>query len=1194
MARNWTDEQKTAIGTTDKTVLLSAAAGSGKTATLTERLIRMVTRKENPLDVSRMLVATFTRDAAEELRVRIAEALDRELASDPENAHLLRASLLLPSAKIRTIDSFCNDLVKGHTETLGIKPHYRIPDAAEANLLIAELFDELIFDAYNGTYAPKGLDIATLAECTVGARNDKDLCTLLSDLYEKLGGYPDGLGIIKKNAEEMEAGKSLPFFETRLGEVIKNAALEMLTDHESGLSRALSEVKLEGDGLFLSALGTLSEELLIFLGEAKRAAETSYTALRTVLTSLPKPKKDPPAGDGKLTESGFLAKHYRKRILSDIEDFFETYLVWEEKDIPVAFEKNAALGKSVYLLLLEFERRFTEEKRSRGLCTYNDLERYAYTLLIDKDGSRTPLAHELAASFDAVCIDEYQDVNDIQHLIFEAISTPKNRFMVGDIKQSIYYFRGARPDIFARLRRSFPSLDKDEDKAVLYLTKNFRSLPHLARFNNGIFDFLFGKLGDSIGYVRADRLDAARSEPDTPQPLPEIFYLHKPNLSLYGEWDMLALKIKDLLQNGKRADGSPILPSDIAVLYRQSKAKRFEIASALTQYGIPVSTEDTQNFFSFPEILLALCLLNAVNNPRRDVYLTGLLRSPLYGFSMDELLRIKRGAGKECTSLYDALCAFVGEHPDFKKGALALSDLKEFRSAAKNMPSDKLCDILFRKTSLYALADEAGRERLNVLYDHARTFESNRFHGLYPFVEHLSELIEAGYSLGGERLFGDTNGVKIGTMHSSKGLEYPVTFIVNALPRGSNQDIPLRFHSDFGVAFKVRDSSGLGIMENPVRRAVIHAATKDEGDEEIRVLYVALTRACEQLYVTAASNSKPETVETAAAIARAFPSATLLKNAPPLTAILAAVGADRTLCRYSVLYQSDIEGKEEPPAGDTEGTAAPEEKKAPESDAEATFRERFSFRYPYPERALPGKVSVSRLYPALLDEAENPLVTTPNALPTASDAEKKKEKTVPFFLSGVEGDLAAKAGTATHLFLQFCRFEALLPSGGETAHALVEKELSRLVGEGFIHKSDAERVRKDELTRFAESPLLSRILSAKRVFRELRFNTMLPAPLFSKENPKKYEGHLVFTQGVIDLVLENADGTLTLCDYKTDRLRSEALKDGEKAKAFLCERHGTQLYYYAEALERIFGKRPEHIEIFSLHAGKSFEITPNL
>ncbi len=1220
MAKAFTPEQEKAISCTDKTLLLSAAAGSGKTATLTERLIRMLTRKENPLDVSRMLVVTFTRAAAEELRVRIAAAIDEKLrevlaektvSAEHESTvrHLQRSSLLMPSAKIRTIDSFCNDLVKGHTETLGIKPRYRIPDEAEAKLLAEELLDEVIFDAYEGTYAPEGLDIAALVECAVDAKNEKDLSVLLFKLYKQLSGYPDGLSLIKESAEAMERESALPFFETRWGKVIKKKAIRMLTDYTAGLSRAL--LLTEDDALFVKQLSGAFRFLSIRARELLSAANTSYSALCAAFEAPLKEKSDAPAGDDKLTEAALAAKHYRQSVMKALENFKSTYLVWEEKDISEAMRKNAALGRSVYLLLAEFDRRFAAEKRTRGLCTFGDLEHFAYKLLWDKSGERTPLARELAASFDAICIDEYQDVNDLQHLVFEAISTPTNRFMVGDIKQSIYAFRGAKPDIFARLRKSFPAFEENASEAVLYLTKNFRSIPPLIDFNNGVFDFLFGELGESIGYERSDRLDAGARMPDIPSPKPAVYYLHKPAHSEYTEWDMLAQKISDLLKNGKiersqkeKDEGKTekVTPSDIAILYRQGAAKRFEICEALTHYGIPVSTEDTRNFFLSPEILLALCLLHAVNNPHRDIYLVGLLRSPLYAFTMDELILVKRERKSDTVSLYDALRLYTEENPDFAKGKRVLGDLEKFREMAKNMPSDRLCSYLFHESALYALSSAEGRERLDILYECARSFEAGRFHGLFRFVSHLEELFSSGMSIGEGRMLGGTDGVKVTTMHRSKGLEYPITFIVSTCsPGGDSADKDIPFHAALGVAMKVRDESGYALLDNPILRAVEARMEEEGAEEELRVLYVALTRAVQQMYITGSSISRPQKIMLDALVARYFPSHATLAYATNMVKILAATYGRTDLCDLFCLGTEDISLPEKPECENeekkTDGTLEKSDTDEESvQEASSRLKERFDYEYPHtPLSDLPSKISVSRLYPSLLDEPSSPLDKERDTLPTKESAEEKpRRESVPFFLSGFEEDAAAKAGTATHIFLQFCRFEALDKSVGGTACERVEKELKRLLSGGFIHPADAARVRVGELAAFAESELLSRILRASRVHREFRFNAMLPASLFSKKDKARYESLKVFTQGVIDLIIENADGTLTLCDYKTDRLKKEWLENGSRAGDELAKKHASQLFYYAEAIERIFGKRPARIELYSLHAGKSFEIHPIL
>jgi ATP-dependent helicase/nuclease subunit A len=1215
MARNWTGEQLTAINTTDRTLLLSAAAGSGKTATLTERLIRMITAKDRPLDVSRMLIVTFTRAAAGELRERISAAVSAAIEADPENRHLLRSSLLLPSAKIRTIDSFCNDLVKGHTEALGISPRYRIPDEAESALLSAELMNSLINDAYDGAFAPEGLDIVFLSECTVGARNEKDLIPLLSSLYDKLGGYPDGFALLEESLSALENAKAAPFFDTPWGREVMEATRDTFTDYKAALEKAYADAA--ADALFLSALGEAFTYAIAFSGEVLTALSEGYSRVRDTLASYAPPRAKA-ASDAKLSEAGLLAKSYRKVFHEAVGKHRLDLYTWEEGATVQAIEKTERLSRTVLLLLREFDRRYMEEKRRRGLCDYGDLEHFAYRLLWDGNGERTALAHELAASFDAVCIDEYQAVNDLQHRIFEAIATPTNRFMVGDIKQSIYGFRGAQPSIFASLRASLPPLAESRESAVLYLTQNFRSHGHLIDFNNTVFDFLFGVLGESIGYRPEDRLRVGRPAAAHPLPMPEISCLShmRGEESTLTEWDIIADKIAALLENGVRADGERIRPSDIAVLLRGGKAKIAELAAVLSHRGIPVCTEDRQNFFLYPEILLALSLLNTVNNPRRDIYLAGCLRSPLYGFSMEELILIRKSASDE-EPLFDTLLSYTEAHPSFEKGKRFLSELTFFRRAAEGLPSDRLLRLLFEKTGLLSSADAEGKKRLHVLYDTARRFEANAYHGLYRFISYLNELWDSRRSIGAARLLGEANGVSIITVHHSKGLEYPVCFLADADAAGGKDGRDsLVFHPHLGLGFELKDETGLALLDNPVRRAVRHAVLRNAYEEEARVLYVALTRASEQLYITAHSQSAPESILSHAAILSAFPSVTLLKDGSFLDWILAATAKDSTV-RKALGYADafPLSASELPPSAEEPAEKAPkpafdQEEGAPDEAYSAEvarwreiYRERFSFVYPHEAEArLPGKISVSRLYPSYLDGEEAPLSSDEAEAPfllASEPPEQNDEKetakeleapTVPFFLSGIEDNPAAKAGIATHLFLQFCRFEALLTTDGlqKTARDRVNEELKRLVNEGFIHPKDAERVRIDELVAFAESELLEEILAAKTVRREFRFNTVLPASLFSREAPEKYEGLTVFIQGVIDLLLETEDGSLILVDYKTDRLTRSMLKNGKEAHEMLFARHGEQLGYYALALEQIFGKRPRAVKVYSLHAGKSF------
>ncbi len=1193
MAREWTPEQIKALETTDRTVLLSAAAGSGKTATLTERLIRMITDKDNPLDVSRMVVVTFTRAAAAELRERIAAALDDALAKDPENKHLLRSSLLLPSATIRTIDSFCNDLVRGNAESLGLAPHYRIADPAEKKLLMNTLFDDLITDAFDGTYRAEGLDIAYLTECATDARTEKELVNILRELYIDLEGYPDGKDILRQSLEKQTQAASLSFFETDWGKAIRQKAHQTLSFYADALHTARENALLEGDAVFLKTLNKLIEKYEAVARGAVEAVEKGYTAAKLFLADISLPSL---RSSNDLAEDARLAKLLAVRFADTVKKLYARFFMWEEKDIPYAAKQSARLTRTVLLLLEEFERRFDAEKRRAGICTYADLEHDAYRLLYHPDGSTTPLAKELRDSYDAICIDEYQDVNDLQHLIFEAISKPTNRFMVGDIKQSIYAFRGAKPAIFAKLRASLPAYEENRESTVLYLTKNFRSYGHLIDFNNAVFDFLFGKIGESIGYRKEDALQTGRKPPASPLPLPELYYAHIPKGTddKTSEWDIVAQKIKAVLAENKTDSGKPLLPSDIAVLYRSGTDKPAEIAASLRAHGLPVCTKDTQNFFENPEILLALCLLHTVNNPRRDIYLAGLLRSPLYRFTMDELVDIR---SQKSATLYDSLLEYTESHSDFEKGKRFLSDLSRFRAVSEGERADRLCRFLWEETGLYSVTDTQGKNRLHTLYDCARTYENGSFHGLYRFLSYLNEIYENGANLGSERMLGDKDGIKIMTMHASKGLEFPVCFISDTLPYEPTNKPKLLFHPALGIALPIKDPFELALLENPFFTALETRSEEENLEEEIRVLYVALTRASEQMYITARHNTGIDKVKSAADLLCAFPSRTLLSETYFLHWVLAAIMHKPHLASYRLGTNTDLAAL----LGEGEKTEEGKEEVSKEAEKEASsaafseedierlramYQERFSFVYPHAaESKLPGKVSVSKLYPAYLDE--DTLTERAADAFTATVGEAPK-KTVPFFLSGMEENAAAKAGIATHLFLQFCDFSALTGKGTDAVRLAVERELARLVSQGFLHPSDADRVRIDELVAFAASDLLQEILNAKEVRREFRFNTYLPAELFSESEKESYRGLSVFTQGVIDVLIETAEGDIILADYKTDRLTPPMLANRALAEELLLSRHATQLTYYALAIEKIFGKKPKSVKIYSLHKGESF------
>ena len=1201
--RTPTPEQQRVIDMTNRTVLLSAAAGSGKTATLTERLIRMITREEDPLDVTRMLVVTFTRAAAEELRVRISEALATAVAEHPEDRRLSRQMLLLPTARIRTIDAFCNDLVKGHTDLLGISPLYRIADETEIDLFGISLFDEVIEDAYSGAYAPEGLDIATVVEIAETVKGSGTLAPMLYKLYKtRLHGIKGGVLRLSEGADKLLEEASRPVFETRAGRALaahyKETALQ---------ARAL--LLASGDSI-LSLFGkndpifqTLSPRYFYLLSMAERSADAcdaSYDALDALASeyALPKVPQCPRGYEYAKEEALF------KTLIGDtdkmLKSIFEA-LAWKNEDLAYAFSASARVSRSLYLLFAEFEARFFAEKKRRAICDHSDITNYAYTLLLKEDGTPTPLALEMRDAFDAVCIDEYQDVNETQHRIFEAISTERNRFMVGDIKQSIYAFRGAVPDIFGRLRSSLPSADEEKDSAVLYLTRNFRSEEPVISFANGVFDFLFPIIGDAIGYVEEDRLYTEKEKGAVPVP---TFYLMEKeskkksaddeeadDLRLPTEDELVAKKVRALLAHGRKKDGTPIRPSDIAILTREYP---YDLIETLKAYGIPLKTRDKTDFFSHSEILLALSLCHAVNNPHRDIYLGGLLRSPLYGFTLDDLVSLRLDAPDG--SLYDALLLRAEHHPEDEKTQRVLFDLARFRKAAENAPSHRLIREMFNETGIYAATDAAGRANLRAFYELARSFEASAFRGLYRFLDRVAEMRAHGKGMP-EHDTGEEEAVTVSTIHASKGLEYPVTILAHTGKELKKADTgPFLFSEALGLVSPIPSESGNALLASPLLSAHDVLKKRGEMEEAVRVLYVALTRPKEQLFIFCSTQRKlTESLLSEVERLHLSPSVPALHAyASYAVWMLAALKDDPALFRLVTLPPPYLleDGEEEAPAKED---AEEVEARAPVLSQEEIdvfkeeYRLRFAYTYPHEkESRLPAKLSVSALYPGVLDEltARSPFDAPIGDVEVEEASEEKEEKdftpTLPAFLRDREENDAAKAGTATHLFLQFCDFDRILTTVG--CHLeVVKEELARLSSRGFLTESDAARVRCDELARFLSSDLCGAIKEAKETHREFRFHAMLPAEDFSLAEGQAFDGLSVFAQGVIDLLLVRADGSLLLVDYKTDRIKRGA--SDEEAKALLFERHATQLTVYARAVERIFGKSPD-VAIYSLPLAK--------
>ncbi len=1228
---NWTQEQLTAITLRDQTVLLSAAAGSGKTAVLTERIIRMLTDEEHPLELDRLLAVTFTRAAAAELKERIGTSLAKQVEEHPEHVRLARALRSLPLAKICTIDSFCGDLVHRFSSHVGVSDGYRVADPQENDLTRISLMENLIDDAYAGCVPGLSADTFSAFVTRLFALREMDsLNETLLFLIDKLETLENGIETLAEDVALYETAAASPVIKTPWGKLLSDICRDLAVHDLTHLQNTLNAEPLsaEASARFADMLSSHRAAM-----ETLASGTATYSELKQAVTCPLSSQRDTKAAqlpaDVRACLTRFRGDH-RKKLLP--------YFHYTSEEWATLFKNLAHHSQCLLLLAREFSEREAAESHRRGVYSFAQIERLAYTLLV-QNGKRTAIAEDLAKELDAVSVDEYQDVSPIQHAIFEAIAPERGRFLVGDIKQSIYRFRHADPSIFAALRRSFPLPDNAQDSpnVSLFMSRNFRCDAPVVNYVNHVFDTLFGVVGDSIGYTDADRLVLGKNQADAPYtPLPEfaVFYGKKSGIApvsdgatlsdgmpdaahvaggeenplpeddtkdsiaeaeaeeedTHREAMWVASRILSLLNNDTLHDGvSPIRASDIAILLRSKQKKVLPYLAALAKFGIPADTPETTDFFTCPEVLLALSLLRTVDNPRRDIPLTAVLLSPLYRLTPDDLVMVRR-ASPDGIPLYDALVAYCEAHPEFALGTAFLTQLAAFRDVAEDISVDRLFYRLMTETPLLAIAGadgKGGENNLRLFYHYALRYSSGN-EGLYNFIHYIDRQIETGKTFTPPAgAPAEARGVTVMTIHSSKGLEFPVVFLADCGKAFSTRDAEAHFVFDgtLPVAYRLRDKSGLVKHANPVHNLVCHSLLQQNTEEEMRLLYVALTRARERLFVsgTISGVRNADTYLTAAKDCAAHPTRYgILQCDGYLPLLLIAAyrhpeGVNFLLDPEVALPETTVHAAGKSYVSDPAAVAR----------LMAEYRRRFEFVYPHAHLSLlPGKLSVSRLSPTLLDGTEEEVTHLTSPLdPIDADAGPEKYRRMPEAFAGVRPPDPTERGIVSHQFMQFCDFGALYEDG-------VQKELARLVEHRFLSQKDAALVRPEELEKFRFSRLLADMRHAKEVKREFRFHVRLPAAKFTTDPSLAalLEGEELLVQGVMDALLFAPDGSITLVDYKTDRLTREELKNPRLAEEKLKGRHLPQLRYYAAAVEHIFGKKPAHVLLYSLHLGDSIEL----
>lgn len=1175
--RNWTPSQQAAIDFTGDNLILSAAAGSGKTATLTQRIIRLLTDPAGEASLSRMLIVTFTNAAAGELRSRIGDALTEALAKDPVNRRLLRELTMLPGARITTIHSFLLSSLRSYYAALGLPPEFSVLEEAQAVVLQKESMQETVSDFFDSP-PQAGQDEAAfeaLADCFSGGRDETSLDTALLSLRNTIVSEGFCASDLHRWAEETQVGAG-DFLSSMFGEPVRRQMIRIGAHFSQVFQNLSGELSTCPDTEKYSSVALESAELAKALF---RTAEKEYREAREWMEAFAQPRLSPLKAE-KQTDVYVRLKESRQAFGEEIKGLRQSFFLPDEENMARLLEQNAAVCRAAARVLTAFEDRYAAKKLELGRVDFADLEIFAKKIFCTHDGGPTQAALDVGSQFDYVFIDEYQDTNRIQDQIFTAIASRSRRFMVGDVKQSIYGFRGACPDVFTDYRRRY---EAGVGGQAIFMQENFRSHRNVIDFANLISRYIFAAGG--APFDAKDELICAKTGGDAGERPVEICLIssqeeEEEDAPANPEAEYVAGRIQDILQNETLSDGRPVRAGDIAILLRSGR-EAAAFADALSRRGIAVANSASDPFFACSEVILMLCLLNTADNPLRDIYLAGTMKSPLFGFTLDDLINIR---GLEKGPLWYSVRRCAGDaSPLGARCAAFTAQVEDWREAARYMRADEILQRIIRDTGfLYYRGDEKRsntqiRRSLKLLTSHAAAC-GRQGGGLHDFIRLLSGLMEQ-KDTGGQLPAEDA--VTITTIHRSKGLEYPICFLSD-MARGFNTrgfTDRVLFSPNMGLAVKLYDPGGLVRCDTPLRQAAAMDLRERMVQEEMRVLYVALTRPRERLYITCKVQDPKHLLEQARFRAGETADAYRLFSCtcPGQWIIDGAAQHMEESCFQFVIGEGAQTYASIDQAERGEISVSPRERQ----EWRDTFLQRFAFVYPLEHLAnIPAKLTVSALKPDILNLEEETALTIDTVwIPTRRET---REIPMPAFLAGEKTAGAAEAGIATHMYMQFCDFHRLMEKGPQA-------ELDCLLKAAFLTKEQAELVRLDEIAAFTQSAVFQRMVHAREMYREFRFNAVLPAARFTTDSVLKEKLAAsktdITVQGVVDCMFVDEEGCAVLLDYKTDRLTVAERGDPALAADKLLPRHQRQINLYRELCADMLGRPFDEVYLYSLALG---------
>ncbi|HBF1266298.1 TPA: helicase-exonuclease AddAB subunit AddA [Clostridioides difficile] len=1252
----WTKEQLEVIESRECNLLVAAAAGSGKTAVLVERIIQMITSRENPIDIDKLLVVTFTNAAASEMRERIGDAIGKALDENPENKHLQNQLVLLNKSSITTIHSFCLDVIKSNFHRINLDPNFRIGDQTECAILKQEAIEEVFEDLYE----ERDEGFLNLVESYAERGGDKEVQDIILGIYSFAMASPEPKKWLIDSAERFNIDENFDFSQSIWARAILDTVKIEINGLCLNMERALKEVEsIEELETFAEKLSVEYKKIADISQACNKSWDEAYKKMASMsfenyVKGVKRISKDAPSY---IKESKEKAKTIRDKTKKSLESIVSATFNKDNDSIREEIKYLYNIVKPISSVVLRFEEEYSNKKREKGIIDFNDIEHFALNILTDVDEKGNIVPSDIAVGyrnkFYEIFIDEYQDSNLVQEVMLKAVANTEtpNRFMVGDVKQSIYRFRQAKPELFLQKYNNYNDKKGSSHRKIM-LYKNFRSREEVVDAVNYIFENIMNENIGEIEYTEKERLNlGANFNVDTDEKsiiggATEIHLIQKDNKldddiindkddrinnkedeieeeekldNIQLEARMVGNIIKDLMkvnEDGKiqkvydkGIDGyRPVEFRDIVILLRATSAWAPVFADELMNMDIPTYADVGVGYFDTIEIKTILSLLQIIDNPMQDIPLISVLKSPIFGFTPEDLIDIRVQSKDKIfyevlksTAEYDGFTdsqnenesEFIPSEECINKSKDFLIKLKEFKEKSMYMSTDEFIWYLYTRTGYYAYvgALPGGSQRqanLKVLFERAKQFEETSLKGIFNFVNFIEKLKKSSSDMGSAKTLGENaNVVRIMSIHKSKGLEFPVV-ICSAMGKNFNtQDFKksILYHHNLGYGPQFVDYERRISFPSIAKEALKSKINIENLSEEMRVLYVAFTRAKEKLIITGSTRNIQDSIKRWSNGIESLDTISqyeILKGKNFLDWIMPCVLRHRDLSNlleevgldavfnvehnskwYGKLWNKNdilVEKKSDEEKESIEEILEKIDVDNPDSDYYSEIEEKLNYIYPYEfSTRKPATISVTEIK-KIQNNYEEELINTIFEQkvilkkPLFIQNEEEREK-----ISGTE------RGTIVHLVME------VLDLKNVSSVNDIKSQIRGFVSKGIITEKQASIVNPYKIYKFFASNIGKRMLNAEIINREKSIyaqvnmkDIYIYEKLINNDDKKLYDNESVMLRGIVDAYFEE-DNQIVLVDYKTDFVNEENINQ-------IIEKYKKQLDLYADIIETLTGK----------------------